>query len=352
MNDPNRGTPPIRRYRRQSGYDSYRTAAVVLMVGIIVIGMIVFIMSLTGTGLFADPKAPVDPDDTEETGGSQEGEDTADTQEEEASRPEVTQPVGELAYKYVGMTSVDIGIGELVLIDATHPYSFPAEQMSRIYDFRTASYGPADNTVLLKLSVIQRLNDMMDAFAAATGFTETRVNVGFRSLDKQQELYDKYPNTAAIPGCSDYHTGASISLDRYDRQNGLVYPMSNSSESLWLKENAHKYGFTFRYPSEKSILTGYDYPWWIRYVGIAHATYMYEQFMCLEEYLAYVAENHRYGGNHLKVPCADGFVYEIYYVEGAAEGMVQVPVPSNREYAVSGDNKGGFIVTFLSDTVD
>jgi D-alanyl-D-alanine carboxypeptidase len=195
----------------------------------------------------------------------------------------------------------------------------------------------------------------MDAFADATGFTQTRVNVGFRSLAKQQELYEKYPNSAALPGCSDYHTGASVTLDRYDRETGLVYPLGNSSESLWLRENAHKYGFTFRYPTEKSILTGYDFPWWIRYVGIPHATYMYDRFFCLEEYLAYLAENHRYdedGSDHLRVTCDDGCVYEIYYVEGATEGLIQVPVPSNREYTVSGDNKKGFIVTFLADVVD
>jgi len=348
MNDPNRNNPPIRRYRRQKGYDSYRNAAIVLMVGIIAVGLIVFIMSLTGTGLFADPSVPDDPDLTEGTGDEDTDEGTDDSGEKE-TRPVVTKPLEELAFKVVGMTPTDIGIGELVLIDATHPYGFPEEQMSRIYDFRTGSYGPADNTVLLKLSVIERLNALMDAFAADTGFTQTRVNVGFRSLAKQQELYERYPNSAALPGCSDYHTGASVTLDRYDRESGLVYPLSNTSESLWLRENAHKYGFTFRYPTEKSILTGYDYPWWIRYVGIPHATYMYERFFCLEEYLAYVAENHRYGGNHLRVSCADGCVYEIYYVEGASEGLIQVPVPSNREYTVSGDNKKGFIVTFLAD---
>ena len=115
----------------------------------------------------------------------------------------------------------------------------------------------------------------------------------------------------------------------------------------------------------------------MRYVGVPHATFMYNNFYCLEEYLVYLSEHHRYGEEQLQVEGADGYIYEIYYVTGSEEGedtsavteagtegdgasteesvpfeTLLVPVPENREYTISGDNKVGFIVTFRVDKVE
>ena len=46
--------------------------------------------------------------------------------------------------------------------------------------------------------------------------------------------------------------------------------MKNSliQEGIFLKQNAHKFGFIIRYPQDKTHITGYSYePWHIRYVG-------------------------------------------------------------------------------------
>ena len=52
-----------------------------------------------------------------------------------------------------------------------------------------------------------------------------------------------------------------------------------------MKENAHKYGFILRYPKDKTNITGYDYePWHYRYIGIEHATYIYENSITFDEY--------------------------------------------------------------------
>ncbi len=54
----------------------------------------------------------------------------------------------------------------------------------------------------------------------------------------------------------------------------------------WLAENAYKYGFILRYPSDKAEITGIDYePWHYRYVGKDAAKEIYESKECLEEYL-------------------------------------------------------------------
>ena len=56
---------------------------------------------------------------------------------------------------------------------------------------------------------------------------------------------------------------------------------------FWLQENSYKYGFIFRYPGDKTDITGVaEEVWHYRYVGVEAATEMYEKGLCLEEYLA------------------------------------------------------------------
>ena len=54
----------------------------------------------------------------------------------------------------------------------------------------------------------------------------------------------------------------------------------------WLASHAHEYGFIIRYPKGKEHITKYQYePWHVRYVGVEHATKIYENQLTLEEYL-------------------------------------------------------------------
>lgn len=54
----------------------------------------------------------------------------------------------------------------------------------------------------------------------------------------------------------------------------------------WLAENSYKYGFILRYPADKTDITGISYePWHYRFVGLKAAKEIYDQRICLEEYL-------------------------------------------------------------------
>ncbi|MBE6622530.1 MAG: D-alanyl-D-alanine carboxypeptidase family protein [Ruminococcaceae bacterium] len=346
MNRNSMHNQPIRRYRRQKGYDSARRITVLMMAGIILLGVVVFVMSLTGTGLFADR----DPSDGNELPVGTEGSDDLSGEESSSepdeSTPDLIIPDEDVEYEYLNLTPEDIKKGDLLLIDATHPYTFPSVQMAYIAEYKSSSYKIGGTRISLQLKVIHEMNKMMDAFEAATGMKDAIIQPGnaYRSFDDQKKLYDKNPTSAAVPGSSDYHTGASFLFQIYNEVG--ISPMSSRSESIWLKENAHDYGFTFRFPADKKHITGYSVPWQMRYVGISHATYMYDKFLCLEEYLAFLSEKHKYAGEHLFVECGDGYIYEVFYVEGATEGVIQVPVPKNREYTVSGDNQKGFVVSF------
>ena len=338
MNDNRYQSEPIRRYRGKRRRNPFRTALLAVMTALIVIGAVIYIMSLTGTGLFSDRAS----DDTPETvdPGQTEAE-TVETEPEE-TEPE-TKDLGEIVYRYLDKEQKAIHEGDLVLINKEHIYTFPAISLVSMKEYSTPSYALSMSTMKLRADVIEIFNKMMDDFARATGFTDAIVTSAHRSFDIQESLYASNPTGAAKPGYSDYHTGTTVMVQGITSTGGL-FSLSGRQEAMWLKENAHKYGFIFRYPSNKKALTGYELPWQLRYVGIPHAGVMYEEDLCLEEYLETMATSHPYAGEHLIIKGGDGLTYEIYYVMAGEEGITKVPVPENRAYSLSGDNLHGFLV--------
>lgn len=116
---------------------------------------------------------------------------------------------------------------------------------------------------------------------------------GYRTWEKQQSLYDakveKYRGQgyseeearalaeewAAPPGYSEHQAGLAVDL------SGVVYDLY-----FWLQENSWRYGFVFRYPGDKSGITGIaEEVWHYRYVGVEAAEEMFERGLCLEEYV-------------------------------------------------------------------
>ena len=52
-----------------------------------------------------------------------------------------------------------------------------------------------------------------------------------------------------------------------------------------MAQNAHRFGFIIRYKQEWREITGYRYePWHIRYIGISHASAIYELDIPYETY--------------------------------------------------------------------
>ena len=122
------------------------------------------------------------------------------------------------------------------------------------------------------------------------------VREGYRTAEYQQETFDEkvqaYMNEGysreraertakewvATPGTSEHQIGIAVDInaDKTKSTNEEVY--------TWLAENAHNYGFILRYPQGNITGTSYE-PWHFRYVGIEHAQIIYEEHICLEEYL-------------------------------------------------------------------
>lgn len=110
----------------------------------------------------------------------------------------------------------------------------------------------------------------------------------FRTIEYQTQIYNRgiFENELSLiakPLYSEHHTGLAIDLST--NELGLTSHFEKSKEFIFLKENAHKYGFILRYPKDKTKITGYDYePWHYRYVGKEIATICYMEKLCLEEY--------------------------------------------------------------------
>mgnify|MGYP000513741701 FL=1 len=127
------------------------------------------------------------------------------------------------------------------------------------------------------------------------------VREGYRTQEEQQQLLDEkieaYENEGkskseakklaeqwvAIPGTSEHQLGIAVDI------NADTTKSSSDDVYSWLAENAHKYGFIKRYPSDKTDITGViNEPWHYRYVGKEAALEIYSQGMCLEEYIQYL----------------------------------------------------------------
>ena len=229
------------------------------------------------------------------------------------------------------VTAQDTVKGDLVVVNKTFQYSFPEDKsyLSKVYSVAAAhaNYYKQGDVEYLETETLNAIDRMLVAMATETGYTKATIATGYRSFEAQESI-----GSSTKGGYSDHHTGRLCTLN-----------VSNDDAKAWLNANAHKYGFVVRYPDEKSEVTGVsNYSNAYRYVGVAHATYMVNNNLCLEEYVDYLAANVT-DKKPLSVTGADGNAYDVYYYTVSSSASVKVP--TNYVYTVSGTNKGGVVVT-------
>lgn len=149
-----------------------------------------------------------------------------------------------------------------------------------------------DEESKLTYATADAFNKMADA-AKKDGITLT-FESGYRSYDLQKRLYEYYAaqqveadSYSAKPGYSEHQTGLAVDVGSASNASCNVKPcFADTQEAVWLKENAHEYGFIIRYPEGKQDITGYKYePWHLRYTGIYLAAQMKDKNLnTLEEY--------------------------------------------------------------------
>lgn len=138
------------------------------------------------------------------------------------------------------------------------------------------------------LPITEEAFEALSEDAAKEGL-DIHIGSDYRSYDFQEKVYNSMVSgyskeyadaVSARPGHSEHQSGYTIDCNTIDNN------FADTPAGKWLAAHAHEYGFIIRYPKGKESITGYAYEsWHIRYVGIEHATKIYEQNLTLEEYL-------------------------------------------------------------------
>ena len=146
---------------------------------------------------------------------------------------------------------------------------------------------------MLRKEAAHALEAMFEA-AEKEGMT-LYIESGYRSYEHQTRTYnsvkkargeeyaDKY---VAKPGHSEHQTGLAMDITNIDHMDDdHEKQLGTMPEGIWLRDNAHRFGFILRYPEDKVDTTGYNYePWHFRYVGVNLATALNEAGLTLDEY--------------------------------------------------------------------
>ncbi|WP_116997979.1 M15 family metallopeptidase [Desertimonas flava] len=131
---------------------------------------------------------------------------------------------------------------------------------------------------------------------AATAGLQLQLNSGYRSYEEQQVLYDRFvadygaevaAQRVALPGTSEHQTGLSLDVGQVGLPDDQVF--GDTQASVWVADNAHRFGFILRYPPDKAHITGYtNEPWHLRYVGVELATQLHDSGLTMEEHFGLV----------------------------------------------------------------
>ncbi|MBQ2517467.1 MAG: D-alanyl-D-alanine carboxypeptidase family protein [Clostridia bacterium] len=106
---------------------------------------------------------------------------------------------------------------------------------------------------------------------------------------------DPYTNpVGTMPGnASEHCAGLAMDITSVSHPN-MDYAFGLTAEGIWLRNNAHRFGFILRYPANKAHITEVHYEsWHFRYVGVTLAGELHRRGICLEEY---------YGEYHGQMP--------------------------------------------------
>ena len=147
---------------------------------------------------------------------------------------------------------------------------------------------------------IEALITMLES-ARADGITNWQCSAAYRSYADQEKMLNYRINTylkknsdwsrsrarraalktVAEPGASEHHLGLAFDVNVPGTSS-----FAGTKQCTWLHANCWEYGFIIRYQEGKERITGFSpEAWHIRYVGVEHAMKMWEEDLCLEEYL-------------------------------------------------------------------
>ena len=264
------------------------------------------------------------------------------------------------AWTVVAKTDADLHRGLLLQVDSAHLFDFSANvnlsnQMGDLptegtgYQTYNAYYTPK-KLCAVALTSFQR---MCDAFYGDTALKDLCVVSAWRT-SKDQDILLASGYTSIPTGATEYHTGYCVGLRVYGRGPDNKYYTSDDERfymfdttkgaskkayGAWLDDNAHLYGFVLQEG-------GAYYEQTYRYVGKVHAKFIHDNGFYFIDYLTALRTTAYDKPDSYLSATVDGVTWRSYYVP-ATGSTTNVPVPHGcTEYEISGDNVGGFIVTY------
>ena len=325
----NKATPPrsfntIRRSQAKVRAQRRRNQGIVLLAAVATVALI--LLALLVLGGFAIANAIIKA--------------TPPAQSQTPITPSAT--TNEIQFIQTTKSADAIHSGTLILVNNQNEYRFPIGVSLPLISENAVKkanggriYSPVPGVEKLEEKTLQALNAMMYKYYELDENAYFVVSSAYRTQADQAAL-----GSTVQPGYSDHHTGYCVAI-KYSEENHFL------ETDHWFYQNCYKFGFVVRYPEDKTNFTGVSkYTHCFRYVGVAHATYMYQNNLCLEEYLDLLKDSYSSAATRLTISAADGFDYDVYYVAASGSDVTTIDVPtSNFEYTVSGDNRSGFIVT-------
>ena len=156
------------------------------------------------------------------------------------------------------------------------------------------SYNP--NRLAVDARIAQPLLDM--ALACKAAGLPVYLSSGYRSYDEQAQNFNRVNANNGISdgkdsnghyitmpaGCSEHQTGLCCDITDY-YQATKNSSLDDIPTLVWLRQNCADYGFIWRFPSDKSDITGVmGESWHFRYVGEEAAHYITDNHLTLEEF--------------------------------------------------------------------
>lgn len=223
--------------------------------------------------------------------------------------------------------------GTLILVDQSHPYA-GTQTFSDFSANTNENIKPRDTALAIQPEILEPMGSLFSDYAAAQGWSNLQID---STTDASMSLYSN-----ALP---DRASGYGFDIGLITSTGEVVPYIQKCNE--WMISNSWEYGFIVRYPSDKTEITGVTYaPHHFRYVGKVHAAIMHQNSFCLEEYLDYLQSYTMESGG---LNYADeNNSYSIYYIQADENGSASVELPEDTTYQVSGDNRGGFILTVVN----
>ncbi|WP_259416415.1 M15 family metallopeptidase [Bacillus toyonensis] len=236
----------------------------------------------------------------------------------------------------VEVTKEQIYKGDLLLVNKDYPVKKDSIRSDIINVNHNSElvrgYVIFDRNLRLSKGVVKKFLNVVDA-AGKDGVQHFLMSSGYRDFQEQSKLYKEMGSDYALPaGYSEHNLGLSLDVGSTQKK------MERAPEGKWVEENVWKHGFVLRYPKNKSNITGIQYePWHIRYVGLPHSAIMQKKNFTLEEYLEFLKEEKEISTE------VEGKKYTVSYYKVSQNMNVNVPV--NKQYEISGNNMDGVIVT-------